>query len=315
MSESHPDSADFDRLGDLLGEAGLQPASPRPGSTSPPTAPAPPALAGASGCEETPASVVSRGPGPGLDVDEAGPQPQTRRRASSSGRFPGPSPGSPGVPGRPRGQETGKVSPTDTARRVAEVWDEAVGPEIAANARPVQLRQGRLVVSTSSSAWAQTLQFMGEAVRVRLNESLQTDEIRTVFFRHAGWEAPPDRGPAAVRPRASRRSPRLTTPLAKTSDACGEGATTGGDGVMQDGGATEGAASVSVSAERAASPADGRLAEDSVVEAPLADTDRRGLTEEQRAALEGVRDLEVSPELREIIGRAMKAAFVREERQ
>ena len=72
---------------------------------------------------------------------------------------------------------------------------------------------------------------------------------------------------------------------------------------------------VSVPAERAASPADGRLAEDPVVEAPLADTDRQGLTEEQRAALEGVRDLEVSPELREIIGRAMKAAFVREERR
>ena len=102
---------------------------------------------------------------------------------------------------------------------------------------------------------------------------------------------------------------------AEKSDACGEGATTGGDGATQDGGATEGAASVSVPTERAASPADGRLAEDPVVEAPLADTDRRGLTEEQRAALEGVRDLEVSPELREIIGRAMKAAFVREERQ
>ena len=319
MSESHPDSADFDRLGDLLGEAGLRPASPRPGSTRPPTAPAPPApaspaLAGAPGCEETPASVVLSGAGPGLDVDEPGPQPQTRRRASSSGRFPGGPPGrSPG--GSPGRQETGKVSPTDTARRVAEVWDEAVGPEIAANARPVQLRQGRLVVSTSSSAWAQTLQFMGEAVRVRLNESLQTDEIRTVFFRHAGWEAPPDRGPAAVQPRASRRSPRSTTPCAEKSDTRGEGATTAGDGATQDGGATEGAASVSVATERAASPADGRLADGRVVEAPLVDTDRRGLTEEQRAALEGVRDLEVSPELREIIGRAMKAAFVREERQ
>ena len=43
---------------------------------------------------------------------------------------------------------------------------------MAGNARPVQLRDGRLVVTTSSSAWAQTLQLMSEMVRARLNERL-----------------------------------------------------------------------------------------------------------------------------------------------
>ena len=43
-----------------------------------------------------------------------------------------------------------------------------VGPEVAANARPVQLRDGRLVVTTSSSAWAQTLQLMSPMVVERL---------------------------------------------------------------------------------------------------------------------------------------------------
>ena len=290
MSESHPGSADFDRLGDLLGEAGLRPASPKPGSTHPPPAPPPMPSAAAPGCDETPTSVVSNGPAP--DVDEPGPPRPTRRRAPSSGRSPGRPGRAPSFPGR---QEPGAVSPADTARRVAEVWDEAVGPEIAANARPVQLRQGRLVVSTSSSAWAQSLQFMGEAVRVRLNESLQTDEIRTLFFRHAGWEAAPDRGPAASRARAPRA------------------------------GTTEGAATVGAPPESAASLIDGPPGEAPLEEAPRADAplaegssldaDRQGLSEDQRAALDAVRGLELSPELRQIIGRAMKAAFVREERQ
>lgn len=75
------------------------------------------------------------------------------------------------------------------ARRLAMVWAEAVGPEIADNARPRQLRNGRLVVSTSSSAWAQSLQFMAEDIRGRLNEMLGEEAVRTMFFRHAGWEA------------------------------------------------------------------------------------------------------------------------------
>ncbi len=144
--------------------------------------------------------------------------------------------------------------PGDIARRVAEVWDEIVGPEIAANARPLQLNRGRLVVATSSSAWAQSLHFMGDAIRERLSASLSTEEIRSVFFRHAGWEAAPDR-PSAPR----EREP------------------------------------VEVSPEPAPGVAPDRL------------------TEEEEAALEGVRGLDVSPELREVIARAMKAAFVREE--
>ena len=180
------------------------------------------------------------------------------------------------------------------ARRVAEVWAEAVGPEIAANARPLQLRQGRLVVSTSSSAWAQSLQFMGEAVRARLNESLETDEIRTIFFRHAGWEAAPDHGSTALPARASSRPPGADSCDARESDVCGE----------------SGATKVEAGATHEA-----RAIGDSPVAAGFSAGDPQDLTEEQRAALEGVRDLDVSPELREVIGRAMKAAFVREERQ
>lgn len=93
-----------------------------------------------------------------------------------------------------RGGEPGVA--TDLSRSVAETWPQAVGPEISANARPVSFRAGRLVVSTSSSAWAQTLHLMSEAIRSSLNERLGPDTVERVIFRHAGWERPPAAGGA-----------------------------------------------------------------------------------------------------------------------
>lgn len=76
----------------------------------------------------------------------------------------------------------------DTGRRLASLWADAVGAEIAANAEPLHMKNGRLAVATSSSAWAQTLQLMAGEVRARLNALLQSDEVEEITFRHAGWE-------------------------------------------------------------------------------------------------------------------------------
>jgi len=85
-------------------------------------------------------------------------------------------------------QEGGGDKSRSAARLLALVWPEVVGEEVAANARPVQLRQGRLVVSASSASWAQTLQLMGDAIIDRLNERLGGGAVDRVVFRHAGWE-------------------------------------------------------------------------------------------------------------------------------
>jgi hypothetical protein len=98
---------------------------------------------------------------------------------------------SPGTVGSPRNPPTAvdcSGVAGDVARALASTWAEAVGEEIAANTRPVQFRQGRLAVSASSSAWAQTLQLMAEAIGDRLNERLGGTVVREVVFRHAGWE-------------------------------------------------------------------------------------------------------------------------------
>lgn len=88
----------------------------------------------------------------------------------------------------------GKGMPAE--RRVAAVWPEVVGPEVARNAQPRTLRGGRLVVATSSSVWAQTLQHMAGEIVPRLNEALAVGSeeptgvvhIREAVFRPAGWD-------------------------------------------------------------------------------------------------------------------------------
>jgi predicted nucleic acid-binding Zn ribbon protein len=76
----------------------------------------------------------------------------------------------------------------DVARALAAVWPEVAGADVAANAQPVQLKGGRLTVSTSSSVWAQTLQCMSANLATRLNQRLGHGVISQIVFRHAGWE-------------------------------------------------------------------------------------------------------------------------------
>jgi hypothetical protein len=99
-----------------------------------------------------------------------------------------------------RGSGVGACAPADPGRRIAALWEDTVGAEIAENAVPLQFKQGRLVVAASSSAWAQTLQLMGEDIRKRMNDALGGDAVTAVTFRHAGWE---NRG-RALQPSPSR---------------------------------------------------------------------------------------------------------------
>jgi hypothetical protein len=150
------------------------------------------------------------------------------------------------------GPGTTRRSSLEASRLLAIVWPDVVGADVAANARPVQLRHGRLVVSASSSVWAQTLQLMGEAIVSRLNERLGHGTVERAVFRHAGWED---------RPQAPAKTESVVAPAA-------------------------GPAGVGVGPPPRYSS-------------------------EQKEALAAVERLDLTPELREKIARAMKAAFVR----
>ena len=104
--------------------------------------------------------------------------------------------------GRKRGRSAKQADPS---RAIAEVWPEVAGADVAANATPTQLRRGRLVVSTSSSVWAHTLQYMADDLVTGLNDRLGADTVKQVVFRHAGWEERPRQEPSPTSEAAPRR--------------------------------------------------------------------------------------------------------------
>jgi hypothetical protein len=106
------------------------------------------------------------------------------------------------------------------ARALGLVWAEAVGEEVAENATPMKLTNGTLVVSTSSSVWADTLSYMSADLAARLNRRLDEwglgeGTVRQILFRHAGWDERP-RTSGARRPPAGRQAGPKTGPGGRT---------------------------------------------------------------------------------------------------
>lgn len=75
----------------------------------------------------------------------------------------------------------------DSARamRIAERWEEAVGPEIAAHCRPTALRGSVLEATVDSSVWCQELQLRGPEILEALRFALPADAPSELWFRLA----------------------------------------------------------------------------------------------------------------------------------
>ncbi|MBE0598149.1 MAG: DUF721 domain-containing protein, partial [Desulfuromonadales bacterium] len=56
--------------------------------------------------------------------------------------------------------------------RAWQIWDQAVGPQIAARARPVRIREGVLEVRVEQAAWMQQLQLLKPKILAKVNEAL-----------------------------------------------------------------------------------------------------------------------------------------------
>jgi hypothetical protein len=89
--------------------------------------------------------------------------------------------------------------------RAWQVWDEAVGPQVAARARPVRIREGVLEVRVDSPAWMQQLQLLKPKILARLNERLGGEVIRDLFWRRGRTE------PEAVEAPARSQAPAWRT--------------------------------------------------------------------------------------------------------
>lgn len=78
------------------------------------------------------------------------------------------------------------------ARHLAAVWEDAVGAQIAQNARPVVLEEGALVLSVTSARWAHELEARAPELCARLTEKLGDGIVKRLVFR---FDAAERKGP------------------------------------------------------------------------------------------------------------------------
>ncbi|MGV8080841.1 MAG: DciA family protein [Syntrophales bacterium] len=88
----------------------------------------------------------------------------------------------------PLGQIIRKVAkregiPLNTADlRLLSFWDRAVGPQVAAQTYPQEIRRGILLVRVSSSVWMHQLQFLKEDILRKLQDVMGSDTVKGFRF-------------------------------------------------------------------------------------------------------------------------------------
>lgn len=75
--------------------------------------------------------------------------------------------------------------------RTWQIWDETVGPQIAARARPVRIREGVLEIRVDQPVWMQQLQLMKPKILARLNDRLGGAILKDLFLRQGRIQPPP----------------------------------------------------------------------------------------------------------------------------
>jgi predicted nucleic acid-binding Zn ribbon protein len=105
-------------------------------------------------------------------------------------------------------QQLSRFGAQGAMAEVVELWPEAVGEAIAANAWPARIaRDGTLHVNTSSSTWAFELAHLSPAILERLGEKLGGGAPKAMRFAAGHLPEPPlpaapERRPEAAEPSA-----------------------------------------------------------------------------------------------------------------
>ena len=88
---------------------------------------------------------------------------------------------------RPLGDALGvllaRLAPASTLAAVQEVWEEAVGAVVAAQAAPAGERDGVLMVVCNEAVWAHELELMGPDLVEQINGALGRPAIRALRCR------------------------------------------------------------------------------------------------------------------------------------
>jgi predicted nucleic acid-binding Zn ribbon protein len=78
-------------------------------------------------------------------------------------------------------------------------WDAAVGPQIAAHARPSHITEHRLTIVTESPVWTQQLSLLKPDLLRRIASTFGPDVVTDLYFITGKIEPAPEDQPAAAR--------------------------------------------------------------------------------------------------------------------
>lgn len=67
--------------------------------------------------------------------------------------------------------------------RALVIWDEVVGPQIAARTRPEKIRDGVLEVCVDQPTWMQQLQLLKPQILAKLNVRLGDNPLREIYLK------------------------------------------------------------------------------------------------------------------------------------
>jgi predicted nucleic acid-binding Zn ribbon protein len=107
-----------------------------------------------------------------------------------------------------------------------DAWSQIVGTVVAAQAQPIQITSGKvLLVATSSSAWAQNLAFERKHILNKLN-TLVPDPFTDIRFSTSQWPSstrlsrrpPVSQSSSSSTPASSQRSRATPLPRSRSDD-------------------------------------------------------------------------------------------------
>ncbi|MCG6534032.1 MAG: DUF721 domain-containing protein [Syntrophales bacterium LBB04] len=81
-------------------------------------------------------------------------------------------------------------------RRLIEIWEKAVGPQIAAQSRPESIKRDVLLVKVSSSVWLHQLHFLKEEIMGKINASAAGAAFKDIHFSIGQLPQSPGEGKA-----------------------------------------------------------------------------------------------------------------------
>ena len=77
--------------------------------------------------------------------------------------------------------------------RALIIWEEVVGPQIAARTRPVRIREGVLEVNVDQPTWMQQLQFMKPKILKQLNAELGKATVKDLYLKRGKVNVRPEK--------------------------------------------------------------------------------------------------------------------------